>query len=135
MDNHDLSVIDAEARAIRELAKTDFRLIAVKVDSWNHDLSPWKADAVFGNADFGDGAQDTLKEILINEQRRPLLPLFTGADHVREKEEKEDVTDNPDHSRCSTGIVYCAYSLAAVFCDDRNPADPGRGLCLAVRSL
>lgn len=64
VDDHDLSVIESEVTAIQELTGTDFRLIAVKVDSWNHDLSPWKADAVFGNNNFGDGARDTLNEIM-----------------------------------------------------------------------
>ena len=64
VDDHDLSVIDSEVTASRELTGIDFQLIAVKVDSWNHDLSPWSADAVFGNNRFGDGAEDTLKEIL-----------------------------------------------------------------------
>ena len=42
----------------------DIKMIAVKVDDWNRDLSPWTAPAVFGNEDFGDGAEDTLNEIL-----------------------------------------------------------------------
>ena len=41
-----------------------FCLIAVKAGDWNADLSPWKAPAVFGSEDFGDGAGETLKEVL-----------------------------------------------------------------------
>lgn len=37
---------------------TVFRLIAVKIDRWNHDLSPWAAPAVFGKENFGDGADE-----------------------------------------------------------------------------
>lgn len=63
MDDHDLSVIDSEISHIREMTTADFRLLAVKVSKWNHDLSPWTAPAVFGNEGFGDGAAATLEEI------------------------------------------------------------------------
>jgi predicted alpha/beta superfamily hydrolase len=33
------------------------------VENWNFELSPWKAPAVFGKEEFGDGAADTLAEI------------------------------------------------------------------------
>ena len=36
----------------------------MKVKDWNHDLSPWKAPAVFGRDQFGDGAEETLAEVL-----------------------------------------------------------------------
>ena len=49
---------------IRKQVQIDFQLIAVKVDDWNHDLSPWNAPAVFGTEDFGDGAENTLEEVL-----------------------------------------------------------------------
>ena len=49
---------------IRKLTALDFQMIAVKVDDWNLDLSPWKAPAVFGNEDFGEGAASLLEEIL-----------------------------------------------------------------------
>lgn len=64
MDSHDLEGIENEVRTIRELTEADFQLIAVKVESWNRDLSPWKAPAVFGNEGFGDGATEFLDEIL-----------------------------------------------------------------------
>ena len=48
---------------IRELSGMDFRLLAVKVN-WFHDLSPWPAPAVSGKIPFGNGAKDTLEEIL-----------------------------------------------------------------------
>ena len=63
VDDHDLDVIESEVAAI-ESATTDFCLITVKVNNWNHDLSPWKADAVFGNEDFTGGASETLQKIL-----------------------------------------------------------------------
>ena len=64
VDDHDLSGIENEISAIGRLTDRDFRLAAVKIDSWNTDLSPWKAPAVFGSEDFGGGAERTLKEIL-----------------------------------------------------------------------
>ena len=64
VDEHDLAFIESEVSLIREKAPADFRLIAVKVGDWNRDLSPWEAPAVFGREDFGDGAADTLAEIL-----------------------------------------------------------------------
>ena len=35
-------------------------LITVAVKSWNDELTPWKADPVFGKEGFGDGAGETL---------------------------------------------------------------------------
>ena len=62
--DHDLAVIENEVREIRKRTPIDFRLLAVKVNSWNHDLSPWEAPAVFGSEDFGGGAESTMQEIL-----------------------------------------------------------------------
>ena len=64
VDEQDLSVIENEVNVIKQLSDRDFRLITFKVENWNRDLSPWKAPAVFGKRDFGDGAEDTLSEIL-----------------------------------------------------------------------
>ncbi|WP_432647060.1 esterase [Mitsuokella sp.] len=64
VDDHDLAGIEQEIALIREMTGLDFYLLAIKVDSWNKDLSPWPAPAVFGRENFGDGARDTLKEIL-----------------------------------------------------------------------
>ena len=64
VDDHDLEGIRNEYEKIRELTGVDFCLTAFKVNDWNKDLSPWEAPAVFGIENFGDGAADTLKEIL-----------------------------------------------------------------------
>lgn len=69
--DHDLPVIENEIREIKRLTAQPFRLIAVKVESWNDDLSPWCAPAVFGHEDFGDGAAALLRKI---------LPLCEDAD-------------------------------------------------------
>lgn len=62
--DHDLPQIENEITEIRRRTEIPFRLTAVKVESWNRDLSPWPAPAVFGNEDFGDGAAALLREIL-----------------------------------------------------------------------
>ena len=64
VDDHDLSGIENEVALIAANFNKSFRLIAVKVDNWNTDLSPWKAPAVFGKDDFGGGAEETLAGIL-----------------------------------------------------------------------
>ena len=64
VDDHDLEGIETEVAAIRTLTDADFLLIAIKVQNWNTDLSPWAAPAVFGKEEFGNGASDTLAEVL-----------------------------------------------------------------------
>lgn len=61
---HEQSLLDREYKMIREMAGEEFYMMAVKVEDWNRDLSPWKADAVFGEEDFAGGAEKTLTEIL-----------------------------------------------------------------------
>lgn len=63
-DDHDLALMENEAALINSMCDKDFRLLAVKVNNWNHDLSPWEAPAVFGNEAFGDGAAGTLEEVM-----------------------------------------------------------------------
>ena len=60
--DHDLPEVEDEVVQIQNLTTLDFQLIAVKVDDWNQDLSPWKAPTVFGNEAFG--AASLLEEIL-----------------------------------------------------------------------
>jgi predicted alpha/beta superfamily hydrolase len=36
----------------------------MKVNNWNNDLSPWKAEAVFGRGDFEGRGDETLEEVL-----------------------------------------------------------------------
>lgn len=64
VDDSDLSLIDDEIGYIKALSdNADFHLIVIKVDNWNDDLSPYKAPAVFGKQEFGDGAARTLEYI------------------------------------------------------------------------
>lgn len=64
VDDHDMAYIENEVALIKESSNKDFKLIAVKVDNWNNDLSPWKAPAVFGNEDFDGEACRLLEEVL-----------------------------------------------------------------------
>jgi len=63
-DRRSADGIEKEISEIHGLNDTDFRLIAVLVDNWNNDLSPWNAPAVYGKEDFEGGAPDTLEAIL-----------------------------------------------------------------------
>lgn len=75
VDEHDMEVIEKEATYIREMTGgKNFCLKAIKVESWNGDLSPWTAPAVFGNEDFGEGAADTLEFVL-----REIVPAAEQA--------------------------------------------------------
>ena len=64
VDDHSLSSIDEEIILIREFSSADFYFMAVAVDDWFNDLSPWRSPAVFGSNAFGDGASKTLSFIL-----------------------------------------------------------------------
>ena len=63
-DRRSMDGIEKEIYEIRRLVDTDFRFIAVTVDDWNNDLSPWSAPAVYGKEDFAGEAADTLQGIL-----------------------------------------------------------------------
>ena len=64
VDEHDLAGMENETAAIKALTEVPFRLIAVSVERWNRDLSPWSAPPVFGNEPFGDGAVSLQQQIL-----------------------------------------------------------------------
>ncbi len=64
VDDHDLEGIENEFAEITARCNMSFRLIAVRTDDWNNDLSPWEAPAVFGKDNFGGRASKTLEELL-----------------------------------------------------------------------
>ena len=64
VDDHDLEGIENEFAAIIHQCDRSLRLIAVRIDAWNSELSPWEAPAVFGKESFGSGASETLDELL-----------------------------------------------------------------------
>lgn len=63
VDAHDLSFMENEIAEIKKHTEKEFYLIAVGIENWNKDLSPWTAPAVFGKEDFGGKANQTLEEI------------------------------------------------------------------------
>ena len=78
-DEQDLSGMESEVSLIQEQAGRDFRLIALLVDDWNKDLSPWEAPSVFGKEPFGSGAEDTLQEVLKVIEREQTGEQQTGV--------------------------------------------------------
>lgn len=71
-----------------------FLFAAVPVKSWNDELSPWEAPAVWGKESFGGNAADTLR--FLAEQAIPALKQqFALPENVR--------------------IILGGYSLAGLF--------------------
>ena len=60
VDEHDLAGMERETEAIRRQTAHTFLLVAVQVENWNDDLSPWPAPLVWGKQGFGGRARDTL---------------------------------------------------------------------------
>ena len=76
------------------LSSIDCPSVALRIDDWYDELSPWHMPAAFGDDDFGDGAEDTLRLILDR-----VIPLSM-----------ERLSLNDD-----TRFVIGGYSLAALF--------------------
>ena len=65
VDEHSASLMEKEAETLAGLCgHTDWCIIAVPVQSWNRDLTPWTSDPVFGKEGFGSGAPETLAFLL-----------------------------------------------------------------------
>ena len=60
-DEHELQNMDSEVEAIAQGSAHSFLFAAVLVKSWNDELSPWEAPAVWGKESFGGNAADTLR--------------------------------------------------------------------------
>ena len=73
VDDHDIQVLDEEVAWLSNHTSAAFTLVAFRIDNWNTELSPWKAPAVFGREDFGEGASNTLRYVL-----EELVPKFKG---------------------------------------------------------
>lgn len=73
VDEHDLQGMEEEIEWLSNHSTTTFTLVAFRISYWNQELSPWKAPAVFGREDFGDGASKTLCFVL-----HELVLRFTG---------------------------------------------------------
>lgn len=114
VDEHDAETLDSEFNYIKEHTQASFLLLALKVGSWNGDLSPWKAPAVWGNEGFGDGAEDTLRTIT-----ETLIP-----DAMKSGE----LSDKPS-------IYLGGYSLAAFFALWAGYQKEFDGICAASPSV
>jgi len=72
VDEHDMEDMDNELEAIRSSTAVPFQMVAVKVDDWQKDLTPWESPAVFGKVPFGNRAPEMLHFIT-----EKLLPTLT----------------------------------------------------------
>ena len=91
---HELQSMDHEVTAIAQGSAHSFLFAAVPVKSWNDELSPWEAPAVWGKESFGGKAADTLR--FLTEQAIPTLKKqFALPENVR--------------------IILGGYSLAGLF--------------------
>ena len=70
-DEHELKSMDNEIAATAQGTAHPFLFAAVPVESWNDELSPWEAPAVWGKESFGGDAADTLH--FLTEQVIPTL--------------------------------------------------------------
>jgi hypothetical protein len=121
VDDHDLEGLDNEVKLIGEMTDSPFCLRALRVDNWNNDLSPWKAPAVFGDEDFGGGADIFLKKFIrlvddgdmeaagpVSQNNHPDGRIDDG-----DMEAKSPVSpDNPPENRI---FIVGGYSLAGLF--------------------
>lgn len=92
MDDHDLEGMEKELRYIRKRTG-GFFFIALLVNDWDDELSPWDAPPAFGDRGFGHGADDTLSYIF-----DVLLP------YLREK-----------NGEAEKKLILAGYSLAGLF--------------------
>ena len=95
VDEHDLAALEHEIETICSLTSRSFVFVAIKIEDWQRELSPWAAPAVFGRMPFGEGAQGTLA--FITNMLTPWLSAARGYDM--------------QHMRCLLG----GYSLAGLF--------------------
>ncbi|MBR1937521.1 MAG: hypothetical protein IJ836_01010 [Spirochaetales bacterium] len=64
VDERDLEGLEKEFNLIEKNIDKSFSMLAFKVEDWNRDISPWKAEPVFGNVGFGGEAEKTLSEVI-----------------------------------------------------------------------
>lgn len=83
VDENDEAGLEEEIRLIEGKSKLSFALAGIRTKNWNDELSPWKADALFGNQAFGGEAKysleylkkntDIIKETLGVEKNLPVI--------------------------------------------------------------
>jgi len=81
VDENDLRFLDRETAELTARSPVPFALVTFLIEDWNGELTPWKADPVFGKEPFGDGAPATLS--FITEELIPALgPSLEGLPAV-----------------------------------------------------
>ena len=78
VDDHDLELMEKEVAAIEATTSFPFRLITIKVNHWNDDLSPWGGQPVFGNVPFAGKAEKTMQEVLLLTENKDKTYLIGG---------------------------------------------------------
>ena len=63
IDRNDLAFLGRETDYLCSHGLADFALATFLIEDWNAELTPWKAEPVFGKEPFGDGAGKTLQFI------------------------------------------------------------------------
>ena len=120
VDDHDIEGLDNEVNYISDNTDASFVLAAFKINDWNKELSPWKAEAVFGNDDFGDDAEETLKyvtDILIPEINYRYVLKEDTSDHLSKLNHLcNNISDNLTGGMSEAApCIIGGYSLAGLF--------------------
>ena len=95
VDSHDTEELEHQIDYIEEHSTATFTHIAIRIERWNAELTPWSAPPVFGNIPFGEGANHTLLYII---QR--LIP---------------ELQHHYNLSICRENTFLGGYSLAGLF--------------------
>ena len=110
VDEHDMELMDSEAAELERLSgRTDWCVAAVPVGGWYQDLTPWKAAPAFGKQGFGDGAAQTLKNLL-----EEILPGI-GGDISQDISADDSKNISAGASIEERRYFLCGYSLAGLF--------------------
>ncbi len=94
VDGHDISELPALLSWTQAHTHVPFAHVALSIQRWNDELTPWPAPPVFGKTPFGEGAPATLRLIT---QR--VVPAVCSALHLSG----------------NTPVVLGGYSLAGLF--------------------
>lgn len=78
VDDHELELMEKEVAAIEAATSFSFRLMTIKVNHWNDDLSPWGCQPVFGNVPFAGKAEETMQEVLLLTENKDKTYLIGG---------------------------------------------------------
>lgn len=123
VDSHDLEELQSELDYLTAHSNSSFVLVAVPIQHWYDELSPWPTPPIFGKTAFGNGAPRTLDWLLKSVIPAVELakPLQEDAQPGKSKLTIIDVPDTPDDAAdfhaASAGwrVVLGGYSLAGLF--------------------